>query len=235
MADLIPPIPNLAILCRCLIQYIASHPLVISPVVVHPLTGEKVYINAYRNFDGIEVRSGLTCSVFAYAGSSGGIPTPNSMSTSAVFAPYDIGSGMDECRFHLVIKYSYNEVILGKTTEMQIPASAVFGVGQRLLTSNTNRNVTLEINPGIEIIQNYLSVTKIIIDDVIHKRDFPIPANSFEVVSFNVKSKRWEEDDTIYFQEGVAMTLFQAHMAKGWRDDLLPLYAQRQNINTTIN
>ena len=232
---LVPPIPNLTIICRCLIQYIANHPLIINPVVRHPLSNEIIHINAYRNFDGYEVRNGLTCSVFAYPGAGGGIPSPNSTSTSAAFMPYEIGQGQDIGRFHIVIKYSYNEVILGKVTEMEVPVSAIFGVGQKLLTSNTKKNVTLEINPGMEIIQEYLSITKTIIDDIVHKQDFPMPANSFEILNFNVKSKRWEEDDTIYFQEGVAMTLFEAYMARGWRESLLPLYAQRLNINPTIN
>lgn len=233
---LVPPTPNLTILCRCLIQYIANHPLIINPIVRHPIKNEIVPISAYRNFDGYEVRNGLTCSVFAYPGAGGGIPSPSSMSTSAWFENYEIGpEAQDKAVFNIVIKYSYNEVVLGKTVEMSVPVSSVFGVGQKLLTSNTKKNVTLEINPGIEIIQEYLSVTKIIIDDIIHKNDFPIPANSFEIVNFNVKSKRWEDDDTIYFQEGVAMTLFEAYVARGWRDALLPLYAQRPNINTTIN
>lgn len=235
--QLIPPIPNLTILCRCLIHYIASHPLIINPIVKHPLKDEFIPITAYRNFDGYEVRNGLTCSVFAYPGAGGGIPSPNSSSTSGIFRPYELGSAdsKDEAQFHIVIKYSYNEVILGKNVEMQVPVSSIFGVGQKLLTSNTKKNVILEINPGIEIIQDYLSVTKTIIDDVVHKHDFPLPAKSFEVVSFNVKSNRWEDDDTVYFQEGVAMALFKAYTVKGWRDALLPLYARRPNFNLILN
>ena len=234
--ELIPPIPNLTVLIECLVNYMANHPLMINSVVRHRLNGIKVPINAWRTFDGYEVRNGLTCSVFAYTGSGGGIPSPSSASTSAWFEPYDLGSsGLDLARFNLVIKFSYNEVILGKSVEMKIPASAIFGVGQKLLTSNTKKIVTLEINPGINIIQDYLAIAKTIVDDINHKKDFPIPIKSFEVRTFNVKSTRWEESDTIYFQEGVAMTLFEAYMSRGWRDSLLPLYAQRQNISSTIN
>lgn len=233
-ANLGPPIPNLTYLCRCFIQYIANHPLIINPIVKHPLTNEFIPVNAYRNFDGIEVRNGLTCSVFPYAGSD--IPSPSSTSTSAVYSPYDLGpQGHDVVRFHIVIKYSYNEVLLGKTTNMEVPASAIFGQGQKLLTSNTKKNVILEINPGIEIIQDYLSITKYIVDDVAHKNDFPITVNSFELLYQNVKSKRWEEDDTIYFQEGVSMTLFEAYVSRGWRESLIPQFARRPIITTTIN
>lgn len=232
-----PPLPNLTHLCRCLIAYIANHPLVINPIVAHPLSGDAIPINAYRTFDGYEVRNGLTCSVFPYPGAGGGIPSPQSTSTSAWFKPHELGQeGVDEAHFNIVIKYSFNETILGKTVTFEVPTSATFGPGQKLLTSNTKKDVILEVNPGIEIIQNYLAITKVIIDDIVHKRDFPIAAKSFELLHYNVKSKRWEEDDTVYFQEGVAMTLFQAYMARGWRDNILPLYARTTpNINPTIN
>lgn len=229
------PVPNLTYISRCLIHYIANHPFIINPIVEHPLSGEKIGINAYRNFNGLEVRNGLTCSVFPYTGGSD-IPSPGTSSVSGTFQPYDLGNqGLDIARFHIAIKYSYNETILGKTTEMEVPTSAIFGVGQKLLTSNTKKNVTLEINPGIEIIQHYLALTKYMIDDHIHRQAFPFKVNSFEMLYQNVKSKRWEEDDTVYFQEGVAMTLFEAYMTRGWRDSLLPQFARTPIITTTIN
>ena len=87
----------------------------------------------------------------------------------------------------------------------------------------------------IEIIQHYLALTKYMIDDHIHRQAFPFRVSSFEMLYQNVKSKRWEEDDTVYFQEGVAMTLFEAYMSRGWRDALLPQFARTPIITTTIN
>jgi hypothetical protein len=236
MAELVPPIPNLTIISECLVHYIANHPLIINPIVKHRIKGNIVGVNAWRTFDGYEVRNGLTCSVFPYPGAGGGIPGPNSTSTSGWFETIEIGQrGQDLARFNIVVKYSYNEVLLGKTVEMKVPTSSIFGVGQKMLTSTTKKDVILEVNPGIDIIQDYLAITKVIVDDAAHKKDFPIPVKSFEVKSFNVKSKRWEEDDTIYFQEGVAMILMEAYVAKGWRDSLLPFYAQRPSFSTTLN
>ena len=230
-----PPIPNLTHLTRCLINYIANHPLIVNTTVHHPITGKPVSIESYRNFDGIELRKGLTCSVFPYASSSN-VPSPGSTNVSSYYDTYDLGSeGHDVARFNIAIKYSLNEVLLGNTTSMQVPISAIYGQGQKLLTSNTKRDVILEINPGIEIIQDYLSITKYIIDDIVYKKDFPIAANSFQMMYQNVKSERWEEGDTIYFQEGVAMTLFEAYVSRGWRDILAPSYTRQPIIKTTLN
>jgi len=55
------------------------------------------------------------------------------------------------------------------------------------------------------------------------------------MVNQTVKTKRWEEDDTIYFQEGQALIRFDSYITRGWRDKLDPLYLSRTNINPTIN
>jgi len=236
-----PPAPGLTNLIRCIFIYFSNHPLVINPIVRHPLTKEYIGISRYRLLDGQEVRDGLTCSIFAYAGNQGGIPSPSSRSVSSMFEPYDLGAqGVDMARFHIVIKFSYNEVSLNREllddNIIEVPAWSSFGVGQRLLTSNTKKSVKLEINPGIDIIQDYLMITKYILDDISHKRDFPLEGiSSSEMLSQNVKSIRWEEQDAIYFQEGVAMTQFDAYISRGWRDNLNPLYLSRTNINNTIN
>lgn len=239
--ELAPPAPGLSNLIRCIFIYLSNHPLFINPIVKHPLTNESIGISRYRLHDGIEVRDGLTCSIFAYAGAQGGIPTPSSRNVSSLFEPYDLGSnGQDMARFHIVIKFSFNEVGINRTSTnediIQVPAWSTFGVGQRLLTSNTKKNVILEINPGIDIIQDYLMITKYIIDDSIHCSEFPLEGiNSFEMLSQNVKSIRWEDQDAVYFQEGVAVTQFDAYISRGWRNSLNPLYLSRTNINNTIN
>jgi len=238
---LAPPAPGLTNLVRCLFIYLSNHPLFINPIVRHPLTKDLIGISRYRLHDGQEVRNGLTCSIFAYAGSQGGIPTPSSRNVSSMFEPYSLGSeGTDMAQFHIVIKFSFNEVSLNRKLNdenvVEVPAWSSFGVGQRLLTSNTKKNVSLEINPGIDIIQDYLMITKYILDDSIHRKDFPLEGvSSFEMLSQNVKSIRWEEQDAIYFQEGVAMTRFNAYISRGWRDSLNPLYLSQSNINNTIN
>ena len=222
--------PTLNSLTKGLFRYIANHPFIINTQVCHPLTDEQVFVERYRTYDGINLQSGLTCSIYA--------DTPRA---SAEFKPYDLGEcGQDMATYYINIKYSYNEVILGNVEDdpnlIEVPSWTEYGLGENLLTSNTKKNVTLEINPGIEIIQDYLQLTKWIIDDFYHFKEFPIPGiKSMEMVNQTVKTKRWEEDDTIYFQEGKALIRFDAYITRGWRDKLNPLYLSRTNINPTIN
>lgn len=235
MSDFITPRTDLTNLCRAVLQYIASHPLVINPVVKHPITGKRIYIERYRNYDGLAEQSGLTCSVFANSTDSL-IPPPQTLSASAVYEPVHLGSqGADLGRFHIVVKYSFNEVTLGNIEEFEVPASAIFNIGQKLLTSNIQRSVKFEVNPGMEIIQGYLSLTKVILDDFVHRHKCPLPIKSLQVLYENVKSKRWEEKDNIYFQEGVTMLVFDAYVYKGWNDQLIPLHQQLSSTNLDLN
>lgn len=221
--------PSLNTLTTGVIKYIANHPLVINSTIYHPLTKEQVPINKYRSYDGQVLENGLVCSVYA-----------DQSKAAALFEPYDLGDrGTDLGVFFINVKYSYNEVILGNTEKdpsiIEVPSWTQYGFGESLLTSNTKRNVTLEINPGIQIIQDYLSVTKYIIDDAQHFKDFPVPIKSLQILNQIVKTKRWDEDDTIYFQEGQTLIRFDAYITRGWRDKLNPLYLSETNINPIIN
>lgn len=223
------PAPSLNTIPKALFKYIANHPLIINPIVCHPITKQQVNINKYRTYDGYVLENGLVCSIYADQ------PKP-----SAIFEPYDLGeAGLDNAVYFINVKYSYNEVLLGNSETdsnlIEVPSWSQYGFGESLLTSNTKRNVNLEINPGIEIIQEYLTLTKYIIDDAMYFNDFPLEIKSLQMQSQSVKTKRWDEDDTIYFQEGLALIRFDAYVTRGWRDKLNPLYLTQTNINPTIN
>lgn len=223
------PSPTLNTLPRALFKYIANHPLIVNSPVCHPITKQQVLVNKYRTYDGYVLENGLVCSIYADQ------PKP-----AAIFESYELGEqGLDSAVYFLNIKYSYNEVLIGNTETdpnlIEVPAWSQYGFGESLLTSNTKRSVTLEINPGIEIIQEYLTLTKYIIDDAMLYNDFPLAIKSLQMQSQSVKTKRWEEDDTIYFQEGHALIRFDAYVTRGWRDKLNPLYLSQTNINPIIN
>lgn len=228
MAEIVAPLPNLNSLTKCLALYLAKHPLMSMNLIKHPLTKEPVNIESFRLYDGLEVKSGLNCAVYAHPGGSG--------SPSASFQPYDLGSrGTDKGEFFIIIKYFYNEVAINNETINNIPTTTTLSTGGNLLTSNIERNVIIEINPGIEIIQEYLCLTKYILDDVDYKKDFPMGVSSFQMLYQNVKTTRWEDNTSIYFQEGHAMTQFTGYVSRGWRDILRPEYANSVNVNTNIN
>jgi hypothetical protein len=221
--------PSLNTLTVSTFKYIANHPLVINSTTIHPITKEPIHISKYRLYDGQVLEGGLVCSIYAEQ------PKP-----AAIFEPYDLGNtGYDLGVFFINVKYSYNELTIGNIEKdpclIEVPSWSQYGFGESLLTSNTKKNVILEINPGIQLIQDYLTVTKYIIDDAQYFKDFPIPIKSLQIVNQTVKTKRWEQDDTIYFQEGQTLIRFDAYITRGWRDKLNPLYLSETNINPIIN
>jgi hypothetical protein len=221
--------PTLNSLTTGVVKYISNHPLIVNSTVCHPLTKQQILINKYRTYDGQVLENGLVCSIYAEASKA-----------AALFEPYDLGDqGFDLGVFFINVKFSYNEVLIGNIEKdpnlIEVPAWTQYGFGESLLTSNTKRNVILEINPGIQIIQDYLSATKYIIDDAQYYKDFPVPIKSIQILNQTVKTKRWEENDTIYFQEGETLIRFDAYITRGWRDKLNPLYLSETNINPTIN
>ena len=227
MAEVVAPIPNLNSLTRCLAEYIAKHPLLSLNLVKHPETKQPVNIERFRLYDGIELKSGLNCAVYAHPGGSG--------KPSVMFEPYDLGSeGTDKATFYIVVKYFYNSVAINNQTITNIPTTSKLTTGGNLLTSNNQREVIIEINPGIEIIQEYLALTKYILDDVKYKKDFPMEVSSFQMLYQNVKTSRWEEGTTVYFQEGYALIQLTGYVSRGWRNILRPEYANSLDINTNI-
>ena len=227
MAELIAPLPNLNSLTQCLAEYIAKHPLLSLNLIKHPLTNKPISLDRFRLYDGIELKQGLNCAVYAHPGGNA--------KPSVAFEPYDLGAeGIDQATFYIVVKYFYNEIAINNETTLNIPTTSKITVGGNLLTSNIEREVIIELNPGIKIIQEYLALTKYILDDVEYKKDFPMGLSSFTMMYQNVKNTRWEDDTSIYFQEGYALIRLTGYVSRGWRNILRPEYANNLDINTNI-
>lgn len=219
------PSPNLNDVTINLFRYIANHPLIIKPMIYHPLTSENIVIDKYRLYDGYSLDNGLVCSIYA-----------NYPQRATEFETYDLGSnGSDMATFFIRVKFSYNEIVLGNVETnkniIEVPAWVDYGIGQNLLTSSSKKSVNLEINPGIQIIQEYLQLLKYVIDEAQTNKDFPLPIHSIVMESQWVKTNRWDEEDTIYFQEGQALINISAYISRGWKDKLIPLYKTNSKIN----
>ena len=218
----IAPIPSVPYVVRCVYQYLANHPLILNPPIYHPTTGEQEKIKRYRLYSGINIPSdGISVAVFPY--SRNGVPSPASNSVSAVFDPYDLGErGFDKVTYFVVIAFYYNDVVLGNQSGndelITVPESVEFGGPGNLRTSFSTKKVELEINPGMDIIGEYLALTRLVINDVQYRPQFPIAVNSFEMLYENLKAQPWEQGRNVFFQEGFAMIRLDAHISRGWRD-----------------
>lgn len=230
------PIPSLTNLTYSLYKYVANHPLIINPPVIHPITEEQIHIQRYRLYPGLAPGAGLTCSIYPYAG-SGDQPNPRTSSVSGLFEPHDISEhGTDHAVYHLIIEFYYNEVTLGNVSIdpdlIIVPEEAVTHPDQILLTSNETKAVDLEINPAIDIIGNYLALARYVVSDWFHKQIFPLKVKSFEVLYENIStSSNWEDNENVYFHKGLVMTRLDAYVSRGWRDKFInPL----EKINITM-
>ena len=220
-----PPLPSLTSLTYSLFSYISKHPLIISPPVFHPLQGNKVLIERYRLFNGIELDQGLACSIFPYYQEATTLPEPRTVSASALYVPENVGNAThDRAVYHIAVRFHYGNNILGNKLEdedlIYVPSESLTHPDQILLTSRTNRKVDLYINPGSDIIGNYLEVLRFVITDPEYGREFMRSNNvkSMEMLYSNIKSIAWEKDKGIYFHTGEALIRFDAYISRGWRD-----------------
>jgi hypothetical protein len=229
MIDLITsPVPSLSYLNKALFKYIANHPLIINPPVFHPITKERVEIERYKLFNGIELESGLACSIFPHYQDPPTAPDPSSHNVSALFSPHNLGpDGNDQAVYHFVIKFHYSNLILGNQVEGDditlVNREAATHPNQILLTSFSKKNVELQINPGADIIGNYLEILRLVIEDPIHKAVYQpfIEVDSIELLLINLRSVPWEKKKEIYFHEGEALIRIDSYVSRGWRDKFL--------------
>lgn len=220
-----PPLPSLTSLTYALYLYISKHPLIISPPIFHPVDGNKVEIQRYKLFNGIELDQGLSCSIFPYYQEATNLPEPRTLNASALYVPENMGNSThDKAVYHIAVRFHYGNNILGNKVEegelIYVPSESLTHPDQILLTSRTARKVDLYINPGSDIIGNYLELLRFVIADQEYSKDLKKEMNvkSIEMLYSNIRSVAWEKDKGIYFHTGEALIRFDAFVSRGWRD-----------------
>lgn len=217
------PLPSLTTLTYGVYSHIVRHPLIISPPIFHPLSGERIYISKYKLFNGVELDQGLSCSIFPYYQAAAILPEPRTANASALYSPEHMGKGIDLAVYHIAVKFHYGNNILGNKLEedelVYVPSESVTHPDQILLTSLVGKKVDLYINPGSDIIGNYLELLRLVIEDE-EFNDIKDGLNikSMELLYTNLRSTPWEKDKGIYFHEGEALIRFDAYVSRGWRD-----------------
>lgn len=229
MIDLVSaPIPSLTSITRLLYKYVANHPLIINPPIFHPLSKERVRIDRYKLFNGVELQDGLTCSIYPHYQDPPTPPDPSSKNVSALYMPYNLGSeGNDHAVFHVCIKFHFASLILGNKLDdldlIRVPIEAVTHPSQILLTSTASKDVDLYINPGSDIIGDYLELIRLVIEDPVHKVAYqPLTEiDSIELIFVNLRALPWEKKREIYYHEGEALIRIDSYVSRGWRDKFL--------------
>jgi len=226
-----PPLPSLPYLCEYFFRLIGNHPLIANPVVRHPLTDERVYIERYKLYNGIETEEGLACSIFPHSTPTDGLslPKPAEVSTSALFGSGDdptLGVTVEDVIYHIGIKLHYACNIKGNLHPSDpfrtLPVDAAIHPSHELKYDIGTKVVPVNINPGIYIIGEYMELIRLAIHDrnnadVKRLMDVPYHPKRVEVLYFNLKTAPWEKDRSVYFHEGEILIRIDDKVSKGWR------------------
>lgn len=233
-----PPRPSIMYLCQYIYRKLSTHPLLINPPVSHPLTGETIYLNRYKLYNGVDLKEGLGCSIFPHSTPTDGLslPRPTETSSSVLFETKDLNNQNDLAIYHIGIKLHYATSILGVEHPIDefktVPAEAVIDPSQELFTNNNTKTIELSINVASYILSDYLEILRLAVLDRDQQIDMPFIVRNLQVPYFNLKSGPWEKDRNVYYNEAEMLIRYDTTISKGWRDRF---NVRTSNINVSID
>lgn len=219
-------VPSIPYLNYSLFKFLANHPLLVEPLVFHPISKQHVPVSSYRFMDGIPLGDGLVCSIFPGFEKKDST-SPTSTAVSVLYKTHDMGHNHDEAVYHFVVKFQFKEVnIEGSAVStdpdlITVPDRALVDPRQRLLIPSTTQEVELVLNPSLDIIGDYMELTRLALSDVQHYKDFPVKVRSVEVVHQNFGTPEWNQGLNSFISEGYLLIRMHAFISRGWRDKFL--------------
>lgn len=222
--------PSVWYMCKYVLRKIITHPLIIKPNVVNIDTGEPVYIEKFKIYNGLHLDpESLALSIFPQSqpGDGFGLARPNEMGVSAFIDDFEVGQNQEKITYLIGVKLHYNTIkISNKYTETslaKVPRDVPLSIRQEFLTEIGERTIDLEINPALPILSEYCELIRLALLD---QRNYPmlgegIPG-TFQVKSFNIKEGRWEEKKNIYFQEAEMLVMVDMLINRNWASNLDP-------------
>ncbi len=230
-------VPSIPYIAYSLFKFLANHPLIVHPVVTDPITKEPVSIAVFQFMHGFPTEEGLICSIYpSYQNTQDTPAPPTSTAISTLFKTHDLGQNYDEAIYHFIIEFSMREVsfpganVSTDSDLTTVPTDALVEPNQRFFIKQDTREVPLYLNPPMDIIGDYLEITRLALNDVTHKEDFPINVKSIEVIHSNYSSSGWDTGTGAITHKGYLSLRITAFTSRGWRDKfILPL--ERINLD----
>lgn len=238
--------PNMADLIHATLVGIASHPLVKSNPVTHPIVvdgkPEAVPINRYRAYGGHAIENlqdGVTCSVYPYYQKKlvEGDSIPRGYK-SMEFKPYNLGRGRDnqprqEVLHRLIIELQHQETAIGES--LLVPWYQVYpfqegsahGLNYSLdpealkelrqgPTGVQLEGLEIEINPSEEILRRWIEILRLVLDDLFPV--LPFIVRSSEIKEADFPSSTWTGDGTdLYFHHAYLVWELMIYPLPDWR------------------
>lgn len=233
-------VPSIPYLAQLLFKILSNHPLLNSSLITHPIKNTPIPIKTFRFMDGFPLEASedsVVCAIFpSFAKETPA--SPSSTAVSTLYKSYDLGtSGYEEVIYHFVIKFFYQEVVLPgtfiETDKEAITSSSnhLINPSDFLLISQEEKEVQLSINPGLNIIGDYLELSRLALLDINALSETPLGIKSLEVIHQNYPSPKWDGDSNIFVHNGNLLLRVNAYSSRGWRDKFL---VPMENFNLSL-
>lgn len=180
-----------------LVYYLANHPLMIDPPVYHIQSKKQIKTSYYRQGFGIPINPGFVISV--YPGFSNSL-NPNSINDSLLIPD------IEKSFVHYVIHLYWSEVNLDNINVHQV--------------NNGIDNIPYHINPGFQIISEYLELIRFIIED---KNYYFTGCNKYantEYLKANYITSEWSRETNVYWHQGTIYLRFMISNCKDWKESI---------------
>lgn len=237
------PIGNsLSRVAESLFTYLSNHPLLYHEVVRHPITGEHVPIDYWRQNEGLVTGGNLVCSIFPSYRNDDTVPMGRQV-PSITYNPHTLGgSGADEqATYHFVIRFTYQgEVSFDalNTVERVVELRDPLYPEDLPIYSTDTRTIRYAINPHLSIVSDYLELVRFALYDTEYQnryRDvYPFPGTNVTVEQVNFSDSPWDQSSNIITQEGSMIVGIDRYASRDWRQYLyMPVSSYKVTINPT--
>jgi hypothetical protein len=180
---------------------------------------------------GFPLNDGLTCSIYPLFNEDN-LTSPATINTSVLHSPYQIGvANQDQSVFQFIIDYSYRGGVnvegINKIEDerlIKVPKNHVVFPQDIGKVSKQTKNIDLYINPSLDIVCNYLALTRLALLDVSHTWNFPLDPTTYtgtlgkvEILHENLPTIPWEKGTSVIDTRGYLLIRMNAYLARNWK------------------
>jgi hypothetical protein len=217
--------PSSYYIARILQQYLASHYLFYNPIVTNGATGNIVGIDQWRLYEGFPLNTDLLyCTVTPLMLSN--YASPHSNSATAVYDAYNLSKhGYTQSTFYSKITFEFlSSWAPGDNIDTyEIAIKKVWDEtknhpdGTVPITGETT--TTVDYNPYIEVISEYLEITRLAINDIEQQKFYLKNLNVHNIICNHsgLLSGPWEQNKNLLSHKGYVMIQTLAYVPTQWR------------------
>jgi hypothetical protein len=222
--------PSITTLYYSIYYFLVNHPLLNNGLVKHTLTGEPVEVSQYRvGLGGFPVNDGLTCSIYPLFDDNN-LTSPATINASVLYNTYNLGvANEDEAKYHFIIDYSYRSINVDGQNRVEdealikVPKNHVVFPKDIGKVNRETKEVDLYINPALDVVTQYIELTRLALEDTSHQWKFPLGNNVYstlgrvEPIHINLPTIPWQKGTSVLDTRGYLLIRLNGYMTRDWR------------------